>query len=197
MTYTFALNDPSRCTSAILVVPKNCSVGLPRILSSANANGFSSRSNFDLPLGVDVMLGFPRSPGADGTASRARVKLRPSRIMYESGSSSPPRYSRRWLIRAVDVDAFAGVSTSIVEIHEWSTKGGGSVRDPCVSRPEVAGSIRGRVLDRGRTASRVARRNIMTSQCSTRSHDQVAPVTSKSDLEIGEFLGVSTTTVEI
>jgi len=95
VTYTFALNDPSTCTSAIFVVPKNCNVGLPRMLSSANANGFSSRSNLDFPLGVDVTVGFPRSPGIDGAESKARVKLRPSRTMYESGSSSAPRYSRR------------------------------------------------------------------------------------------------------
>jgi len=114
-TYTLALNDPSTCTSAIFVVPKNCSVGLPRILSSANANGFSSRSNLDFPLGVDVTVRFPRSPGAE---SRARVKLRPSRTMYESGSSSAPRYSSRWLV-AIDVDAFPA-SVNIVRIHEWS-----------------------------------------------------------------------------
>lgn len=118
VTYTFALNDPSTCTSAIFVVPKNCNVGLPRMLSSASANGFSSRSNLDFPLGVDVTLGFPRSPGADGTESRARVKLRPSRTIYESGNSSAPRYSRRWLVM-VDVDAFV-TSVDIIETHEWS-----------------------------------------------------------------------------
>lgn len=113
MSYTLALNDPSICTSAIFVVPKNCSVGLPRILSSANASGFSSRSILDFPLGVDVTVGFPRSPR---TESNARVKLKPSRTMYESGSSSAPRYSRRWFV-AVDVDAFVA-SVNIVEIHE-------------------------------------------------------------------------------
>jgi len=115
-TYTFALNDPSTCTSVIFVVPKNCNVGLPRILSSANASGFSSRSNFDFPLGVDVTLGFPRSPGPDGTESRARVKLRPSRTRYESGSSSAPRYSSRWLV-VVDVDAFIA-PVNIIEVQE-------------------------------------------------------------------------------
>ena len=120
VTYTFALNDPSTCTSSIFAVPKNCNVGLPRILSSANANGFSNRSSLDFPLGVDVTLGFPRSPSADGTESRARVKLRPSRTMNESGNSSAPRYSRRWLV-AVDVDAFV-VSVNIIGIQgerEW------------------------------------------------------------------------------
>ena len=112
ITYTLALNDPSTCTSAIFVVPKNCNVGLPRILSSANASGFSRRSNFDFPLGVDVTAGFPE---LDDTESRARVKLRPSRAMYESGSSSAPRYSRRWFA-TVDVDAF-DASRSIVGIH--------------------------------------------------------------------------------
>ena len=113
MTYTFALNDPSTCTSVIFVVPKNCKVGLPRILSSASASGFSSRSSLDFPLGVDVTFGFPRSPGANGEESKARVKLRPSRTMYESGSSSAPRYSRRWFV-TVDVDAF-DASVSIAE----------------------------------------------------------------------------------
>lgn len=115
-TYTFALNDPSTCTSAIFVVPRNCKVGLPRILSSANASGFSNRSNLDFPLGVDVTAELPRSPDADGAESRVRVKLRPSRTMYESGSSSAPRYSRRWLA-TIDVDAF-DVSVSIVETRE-------------------------------------------------------------------------------
>lgn len=114
--YTLALNDLSTCTSAILVVPKNCNVGLPRILSSANARGFSSRSNLDFPLGVDVTEGFPRSPDTAGTVSRERVKLRPSRTMYESESSSAPRYNKRWFA-TVDVDAF-DASADIAEIHE-------------------------------------------------------------------------------
>jgi hypothetical protein len=114
--YTFALNDPSTCTSVIFVVPKNCNVGLPRILSSANASGFSNRFNLDFPLGVDVTVGFPRSPEADGAESKSRVKLRPSRTMYESGSSSAPRYSRRWLV-AVDVDAL-DASFDMFEIYE-------------------------------------------------------------------------------
>lgn len=96
------------CTSAIFVVPRNCKVGLPRILSSANANGFSSRSNLDFPLGVDVEVEFPES--------KVRVKLRPSRTMYESGSSNAPRYSRRWFV-TIDVDAF-DASSSIVGTHE-------------------------------------------------------------------------------
>ena len=117
MPYTFALNDPSTCTSAIFVVPMNCNVGLPRVLSSASANGFSSRFSLDFRLGVKVTVGFPRSPEIDCMESKARVKLRPSRTMYESGSSSAPRYSRRWLV-TVNVDAF-GVSTNIFEIYEW------------------------------------------------------------------------------
>ena len=115
-TYTFALNEPSTYTSVIFVVPKNCNVGLPLILSSANASGFSSRSSFDFPLGVDVTLEFPRSPGIDGTESRARVKLSPSRTMYESGSSSAPRYSRRWLVM-IDVAAFVAL-VNIIEVYE-------------------------------------------------------------------------------
>ena len=114
ITYTFALNDPSTCTSAIFVVPKNCNVGLPRILSSANASGFSRISNLDFPLGVDVTVGFPRCPELGDTESRSSVKLRPSRTMYESGSSSAPRYNRRWFA-TVDVDAF-DASASIVGI---------------------------------------------------------------------------------
>ena len=139
MPYTFALNDPSTCTSAIFVVPKNCNVGLPRILSSANANGFSSRFNLDFPLGVDVTVGFPRSPETNGSESKASVKLRPSRTMYESGSSSAPRYSRRWLV-TVDVDAF-DASVSILEIHEWP---GGRCKEcpgPRVSRPGRVGRM--------------------------------------------------------
>jgi len=116
--YTFALNDPSTCTSVILVAPKNCNVGLPRILSSAKASGFSSRFNLDFPLGVDVTVGSPRSPEEDGVESRVTVKLSPSRTMYESGSSSEPRYSRRWFV-AVDVDAF-DASVNILEVHGWS-----------------------------------------------------------------------------
>ena len=116
VSYTFALNDPSTYTSAIFVVPKNCNVGLPRMLSSANASGFSSRFSLDFPLGVEVTVRFPCSPEIDCTESKARVKLRPSRTMYESGSSSAPRYSRRWLV-TVDVDAF-GASANIFEIHE-------------------------------------------------------------------------------
>jgi len=38
--------------------------------------------------------------------------------MYESGSSSAPRYSKRWLV-TVDVDA-VDASFDIVEVHEWS-----------------------------------------------------------------------------
>lgn len=110
VSYTLALNDLSTCTSEIFVPPRSCNVGLPRILSSANASGFSSRSNLDFPLGVDVTVEFP-----DGTESRARVKLRPSRTVYESGSSSAPRYSRRWLV-TTDVDAF-DAPVNIVEIH--------------------------------------------------------------------------------
>jgi hypothetical protein len=91
LAYTFALNDPSTCTSAIFVVPKNCNVGLPRMLSSANANGFSNRSNLDFPLGVDVTVKFPPSPDADVAELSVRVKLRPSRTIYESGSSNAPR----------------------------------------------------------------------------------------------------------
>lgn len=117
MTYTFALNDLSTCTSAIFVVPRNCKVGLPRILSSANANGFSSRFDLDFPLGVDVRLVFPRSPDADEAESRVRVKLRPSRTMYESGSSSAPRYSRRWFA-TTDVDTAFDVSVSIFETQK-------------------------------------------------------------------------------
>jgi len=135
VTYTFALKDPSTCTSVIFVVPKNCNVGLPRILSSAKASGFSSRSNLDFPLGVDVTVGFPRSPGVDGTQSRARVKLRPSRTMYESGSSSAPRYSRRWFI-TVDVDAFEA-PVNIAGIHEQSKIKTKDVEVfPCVSPVE-------------------------------------------------------------
>ena len=85
------------------------------MLSSANASGFSNRFDLDFPFGVNVTVWFPRSPETDGTESRARVKLRPSRTMYESGSSSAPRYSRRWLV-TVNVDA----SVDIFEIHEWS-----------------------------------------------------------------------------
>lgn len=110
----------------MLVVPKNCNVGLPRMLSSANASGFSSKSNLDFPFGVDVTVEFPRSPGKDDTESRARTKLRPSRTMYESGSSSAPRYSRRWPTTA-DVDAF-NASANMVEIHEWSRIEGKGVR---------------------------------------------------------------------
>ena len=141
MTYTFALNEPSTCTSVIFVVPKNCNVGLPRILSSASASGFSSRSNLDFPLGVDVTFGYPRSPGADGTESRARVKLRPSRTMYESGSSSAPRYSKRWLV-VVDVDAPAA-SVEIIGILGWSkAKVKGVTAPVCLTRGGLAVSGR-------------------------------------------------------
>lgn len=109
MSYTLALNDLSTRTSEIFVSPKNCNVGLPRILSSANASGFSSRSKVDFPLGVDGTVEF-----LDGVESRERVKLTPSRTMYESGSSSAPRYSRRWFATA-EVDAF-DAPTNIVEV---------------------------------------------------------------------------------
>lgn len=120
ITYTFALNDPSTHTSAIFAVPRNCNVGLPRILSRANASGFSRRSNLDFPLGVDVTARFPRCPESEDTESRTRVKLRPSRTMYESGSSSAPRYNKRWFA-AVDVDA-VDASVSIVGNHGWLNK---------------------------------------------------------------------------
>ena len=110
VSYTLALNDPSTCTSEIFVSPRSCNVGLPRMLSSANASGFSSSSKLDFPFGVDVIVEFP-----DGTESRERVKLRPSRTICESGSSSAPRYSRRWPV-AADVDAF-DAPVNIVEIH--------------------------------------------------------------------------------
>lgn len=168
VTYTFALNDPSTCTSAIFVVPKNCNVGLPRMLSSASANGFSSRSNLDFPLGVDVTLGFPRSPGADGTESRARVKLRPSRTMYESGSSSAPRYSRRWLVM-VDVDAFV-TSVDIIETHKWSKVNMEGARASVCLTPGGS-TVSADCRDCGRTASRGA---CAFTKCSMRSHDCVA-----------------------
>lgn len=169
VSYTFALNDPSTCTSAILVVPKNCNVGLPRILSSANASGFSSRFSLDFPLGVDVTVGFPRSPETDGAESRVRVKLRPSRTMYESGSSSEPRYSRRWFV-AVDVDAF-DASVNILEFYGWSkveAKGG---QAPKCLAGECCSYGAGR-RDCRRTTCPVAD----LTKCLTRSHDRVRRV---------------------
>ena len=188
--YTFALNDPSTCTSEILVVPKNCNVGLPRILSSANASGFSSRFSLDFPLGVDVTVEFPRSPETDDAESRVRVKLRPSRTMYESGSSSEPRYSRRWFI-AVDVDAF-DASVNILEVHGWSkaeVKGGQASK--CLAGEGC--SCGAGCRDCRRTTCPVAD----LTKCLTRSHDRVRRVSTTIHHDIVDFGFPTTLPVEI
>lgn len=62
------------------MVLMNRKVGLPRILSNANASGFSSKWN---------VLCF------DGESNRA-ANVSPSRTSSESGSDNAPRYKRRY-----------------------------------------------------------------------------------------------------
>lgn len=96
-------------TSLSFTVPMNLKLGLLRILSNANAKGFSSRSKPNLcfvALDVTVRL---ELVSLNGEWPKRAEKVSPSRSSNESGRDIAPRYSRR------EEDGLDGVPHCLVD----------------------------------------------------------------------------------